>query len=157
MCQYTYDSKTRGIFMLRIDSYNDDTYDYICSIVSAFLSTAETFVSKMESVRRTLTKWIQKDDNLSQNPKVTVPNVRLLTTKGTVDLYFYADASDPDIPDAPSFYLYREYYNKDIESCLLFAVDGEFCCNIPFDPHSVAEVIEAVIPDFSLRIYNALL
>lgn len=76
--------------MLRIDSYNDDTYDYICKILCNFLII-------MESNRKRLTKWIQKDNNLSQDPTATVPNVRLLTTEGTVDLYFYDDASDQDM------------------------------------------------------------
>lgn len=134
--------------MLRIDSYNDDTYDYICEILGDFLNI-------MESDRKRLTKWIQKDNNLSQDPTATVPNVRLLTTEGTVDLYFYDDASDQDIPDAPSFYLFSE--SKEKQSCLLFAVNGDYHCFIPFNLHSAAEVIETVIPEFSLRIYNALL
>lgn len=134
--------------MLRIDSYNNDTYDYICEILGTFLNI-------MENDRKRLTKWIQKDNNLSQDPTATVPNVRLLTTKGTVDLYFYDDASDQDIPDAPSFYLYHE--SKEKESCLLFAVNGDYYCFIPFNIHSAADVIETVIPEFSLRIYNALL
>lgn len=55
-----------------------------------------------------LTEWVNSDDNLSQDPTSDVPNFRILTDEGTVDVYYRQDDED------------GKYY-------LDFEIDGEPC------------------------------
>jgi len=68
----------------------------------------ETFINILggSNVTDRLTEWINSDENLSQDPTTEVPNFRILTDVGTVDVYYRQDEED------------KKYY-------LDFDVDGE--------------------------------
>lgn len=68
----------------------------------------ETFINILggSNVDDKLTEWVNSDENLSQDPTADVPNFRILTDVGTVDVYYRQDEDD------------NEYY-------LDFEIDGE--------------------------------
>ena len=129
--------------------YSENSYDYLYDIISNFVNWADSPLDKYKEI---LSSLISKDDNLSQDPSAIVPNIRILTTEGTVDIYFYSNAFDRNIPDAHSIYFGGPHRG---ESCLIFAVDGDYIDLINFDLHSAAEVIDNVIPQFTNHIWNA--
>lgn len=79
------------------NSSREQVYDYI-----------ETFINILSGsdVDTELIKWVNSDDNLSQDPTADVPNFRILTDVGTVDIYYNQDEDD------------EEYY-------LDFSIDGD--------------------------------
>ena len=78
-------------------SSREQVYDYL-----------ETFINILSGsdVDTELIKWVSSDDNLSQDPTADVPNFRILTDVGTVDVYYRQDDDD------------EEYY-------LDFSIDGD--------------------------------
>lgn len=70
----------------------------------------EMFIAILDEsdVDSKLTEWVNSDDNLSQDPTSDVPNFRILTDEGTVDVYHRQDDED------------GKYY-------LDFEIDGEPC------------------------------
>lgn len=78
-------------------SVRDQVYEYL-----------ETFINILggSNIDDKLIEWVNSDENLSQDPTTEVPNFRILTDVGTVDIYYRQDGED------------REYY-------LDFEIDGE--------------------------------
>ena len=91
-----------------IDSVED--YYYIYGIVERFvllfdeLSYVENLTPTRlaeikDKAKERLSALISEDDNLSQNTLSKDFNIRILTTKGNVDIYFYSNAFGWNIPD----------------------------------------------------------
>ena len=130
---------------------DETAFDYIHGVVEWFINL---FDAPLMTAEAKLSAWINRDEHLSQDPLATVPNIRILTTKGYVDIYFFADASDKNIP-----------YSKTVDfdpkpeigdSCLFFSVNGIYIDFYIFDQSWTAHVIEHVAPQFSSMILNAL-
>ncbi len=138
--------------MLKISNNHDyKDYDYICGIVERFVFL---FESPLEKAKSRLSKLIKNDDNLSQDPSSKVPNIRILTTKGDIDIYFLADDSDKNLPDAHPINQ-NPKPNKG-ESCLIFAVNGIYRDYIHFDLNWYSYVIDHVVPQFTNCIFNVI-
>lgn len=82
--------------------YESSTRDQIYAYLETFIN-----ILGGSNVDDKLTEWVNSDDNLSQDPTADVPNFRILTDVGTVDVYYRQDEED------------KEYY-------LDFEVDGEY-------------------------------
>lgn len=80
--------------------YESSTRDQIYAYLETFIN-----ILGGSNVDNKLTEWINSDENLSQDPTADVPNFRILTDVGTVDVYYRQDEED------------KEYY-------LDFEVDG---------------------------------
>lgn len=159
--------------------YGEEAFDYIHTVVERFILLFEdlacvvedlVFVDEstpillewikdeakesLDEAKESLSALVNQDDNLSQDPSSEVPNIRILTTKGDIDIYFFVDASDENIP-------YAQVVDFDPKpkkgySCLLFSVNGVYIDYYHFDLHCYSHVIEDVAPQFSIMIYNAI-
>ena len=124
-----------------IDSVED--YYYIYGIVERFvllfdeLSYVENLTPTRlaeikDKAKERLSALISEDDNLSQNTLSKDFNIRILTTKGNVDIYFYSNAFGWNIPDVD---LIDTLYSKTEreKSCILVEVNSVYYSHYNFD------------------------
>lgn len=126
---------------------DEDGYDYIHRIVECFFYTFDS-PEERKVWKARIEKWCQDDENLSLVPAAEVPNIRILTTKGYVDLYYFANAFDRNIPNIPSIELVHPEPRRG-ESCLVLAVNGVYVAYRNIDMTDDTHIIETIIPGFS--------
>lgn len=126
---------------------DEDGYDYIHCIVEWFVRTFD-WPGTLKVWKAKMEKWCQDDENLSFVPATEIPNIRILTTKGYVDLYYFANAFDRNISNIPSIELVHPEPRRG-ESCLVLAVNGVYVAYRNIDMTDDTHIIETIIPGFS--------
>lgn len=134
------------------DCFVEDEYDYIYSIVEGFVNIVS---DSPDEINDSLDKRIISDVNLSKSNTLLVPNIRIHTTKGNVDMYYFANAFDRNIPDAEPIDIFHLKPRRG-ECCIIFAVNGVYTSYIYFDLYWTAHVIETVIPQISNYVFNTI-
>ncbi len=129
-------------------------HDDIYGIVEHFMGHFDIPSIGNDSLE-SLEYWVIKSKYLSQDPTVTVPNVRFLTTAGIVDLYFYFDAFDMRIPDVESINLINPPPEEG-DSCVVFALNGEYQNYLYYNAHWYSSIIDTCAPAVANSIYCAI-
>lgn len=147
-----------------IDSVED--YYYIYGIVERFvllfdeLSYVENITPTRlaeikDKAKERLSALISEDDNLSQNTLSKDFNIRILTTKGNVDIYFYSNAFGWNIPDVD---LIDTLYSKTEreKSCMLVEVNSVYYSHYNFDYQWMTHLIETIVPSICRTVCGAI-
>lgn len=147
-----------------IDSVED--YYYIYGIVERFvllfdeLSYVENLIPTRlaeikDKAKERLSALISEDDNLSQNTLSKDFNIRILTTKGNVDIYFYSNAFGWNIPDVD---LIDTLYSKTEreKSCILVEVNSVYYSHYNFDYQWMTHLIETIVPSICRTVCGAI-
>lgn len=147
-----------------IDSVED--YYYIYGIVERFvllfdeLSYVENLIPTRlaeikDKAKERLSALISEDDNLSQNTLSKDFNIRILTTKGNVDIYFYSNAFGWNIPDVD---LIDTLYSKTEreKSCMLVEVNSVYYSHYNFDYQWMTHLIETIVPSICRTVCGAI-